>query len=189
MRLHVVIALATVCLVLPVHAEQEAGQLTDARARLRDLPEDVQWMAYAVTVLKKQELDEAQRRDIEDIEGAAPGLIVDRMNRTPMGAAIAMRGIGSNQPSKGRDPAVSMTVDGVYVGPHTSRMRTLFDVEEVEIVRGPNLLDPNPNLGGSVNLRRSAPTGELDLAMKAAVGSGGRQEVDAVINAPAATCG
>ena len=45
-----------------------------------------------------------------------PGLIIDRMNTTPRGAAIALRGLGSSGASKGFDPAVAVNIDGIYVG-------------------------------------------------------------------------
>ena len=99
---------------------------------------EVQWTPHSVTVLTREELESGFKRDLEDIESIVPGLIVDRMNTTPRGAAIALRGLGSSGASKAFDPAVAVNIDGVYVGTHTNRLQVLFDFEQIEVVRSPN---------------------------------------------------
>ena len=145
---------------------------------------EVQWTPHSVTVLTREELESGFKRDLEDIESIVPGLIVDRMNTTPRGAAIALRGLGSSGASKAFDPAVAVNIDGVYVGTHTNRLQVLFDFEQIEVVRSPNTFEGNPNLSGSINIERTKPTGELDVDVRASVGIDDRREMDAVINFP-----
>lgn len=148
----------------------------------------LQWTPLTTTVIKGEEIESTYRRDLEDLEGLAPGLIIDGLSGTPRGAAISMRGIGSDQVSSAFEPAVALSIDGVYVGTHSGRMQTLFDFEHVDITRGPNAtLDPAPNLGGSINLVRRKPTGELGGEARASFGDYDRGEFDAILNFPLGT--
>ena len=169
---------------MPALAEESFPQVKDAKSELREQSEDLQWLPHSVTVLEKPELEETFRRDMEDLEGIAPGLIVDRMNTTPRGAAIAIRGLGSSGASKAFDPAVAVNIDGVYIGTHTSRLQVLFDFDRVEIVRGPSTFEANPNIAGSINLERARPKGELDVDVRASFGGDERREAGVVVNTP-----
>lgn len=163
----------------------DTGLLDDPGTTILTAEREVQWTPHATTVLTRETLEQTYRPDLEHVESLVPGLIVDRMNRTPRGAAIAIRGLGSAVPAKGFDPAVAVSIDGVYVGTHASRLQVLFDFDRVEVRRGPQgVQDSNPNLSGSVNFERSRPTGELDVDLRASVGTDKRREADAVINFP-----
>ena len=154
---------AALSLSIPATAENEYALSRDTTdVRLSDEP--VQWTEETVTVVGSDALGAMYRMDIESLEGIAPSLIVDRNFRTPRGANIAIRGIYSNDAEKGIEPAIATYVDGVYQANHTGALQSLFDVERVEIMRGPAPLQlPAPNLGGAVMYTRSRPTGELDL--------------------------
>jgi iron complex outermembrane receptor protein len=184
MNLRVLTALAITCIGMQVLAQDEHATVSESQTRIRFEDESVQWIPYSVSVLTKSELESTYRRDLEHIESVVPGLIVDRINRTPRGAAIAIRGVGSSEPSKAFDPAVAVNIDGVYVGTHTNRLQVLFDFERIEVVRSPHIFEANPNVGGSINLERSRPTGEFDIDVRASAGIDKRREMDAVLNFP-----
>jgi iron complex outermembrane receptor protein len=167
-----------------VSGQESPEQLDDATSHFLKEEREVQWTPHSVTVLTREELESGFKRDLEDIESIVPGLIVDRMNTTPRGAAIALRGLGSSGASKAFDPAVAVNIDGVYVGTHTNRLQVLFDFDQIEVVRSPNTFEGNPNLSGSINIERTRPTGELDVDVRASVGIDDRREMDAVINFP-----
>jgi iron complex outermembrane receptor protein len=165
--------------------DNDAGVLTDPGTEVLSASQDLQWTPHSITVLTREQLESAYRPDLEHIESLVPGLIVDRMNRTPRGAAIAIRGLGSSSPSKAIDPAVAVNVDGVYVGTHTGRMQVLFDFDRIEVRKGPQgVVDNNPNLSGSINIERTRPSGVLDADLRASVGIDKRREADAVFNFP-----
>ncbi|MBD3647718.1 MAG: TonB-dependent receptor plug domain-containing protein [Pseudomonadales bacterium] len=126
--------------------------------------EPVQRVPGSVTVITGEEIEETWRVDLEDLQGFVPGLIVDDLANTSQGAAIGLRGMGSNDVSRQFEPTVAMMIDGVYVGTHSGRMLRLFDMEQVEIARGlQGALNGPPSPGGTINLRRTRPTGELDV--------------------------
>ncbi len=145
----------------------------------------VQWLPHSVTVITKEELEATYNADLEAIESIAPGLLIDRMNTTPRGAAISIRGLGSAGGSKALDPAVAVNIDGVYVGTHTGRMQVLFDFEKVEVARGPQGTQIGaPNLSGAVSITRTKPTGEFDADVRMTMGDDDRREINTVVNFP-----
>ena len=112
-------------------------------------------------------------------------MVLDPISGTPQGAAIGLRGIHSNNPSKGFEPAVAVSIDGVYVGTHASQNQTLFDFEQIEIARGPQgTFNGAPAEGGSINMLCSKPTGELGLKTCISAGEFKGRDLDAVLNFP-----
>ncbi len=110
MKLRITPALLAACICLPVSGQDSTESLGNATTHFLKEERDVQWTPHSVTVLTKDELESGFKRDLEDIESMVPGLIVDRMNTTPRGAAIALRGLGSSGASKAFDPAVAVNI-------------------------------------------------------------------------------
>ncbi len=181
-------SLLTAVAVLLAHSSlaQEGSRLPDQSTDYRESDEPVQWTPASVTVIDQKEMDEIYRQDLEDLEGITPGLIIDRISGAAQGAMLAIRGVGSREASRGFDPAVAVVVDGVAVGTHAGQMQVLFDFEQIEVARGPQGAFGGPNaLGGTVNIRRRKPTGELSSDVKMVVGGNyDRQEIQAVVNMP-----
>ena len=183
-RIRNIISGLLISVISPLQAEQNFT-ISDQTTNVRLRQEALQWTPESITIIKKADLKSTYRRDLEDIQGYAPGVIIDSLFGTPQGAAISVRGVGSSQTSKGFEPAVAVSIDGVYVGTHASQMPVLFDFEQIEIARGPQTTYRGiPNTGGSINITRSKPTGQYDADIRASSGDYDRRELDAVINFP-----
>jgi iron complex outermembrane recepter protein len=184
MFLPVLLATLLTTLTNTAQAEQESN-LSEQSTIVRLREEPLQWTPETVTIIDKTDIDSTYRRDLEDLQGIAPGVIIDSMSGTPAGAAISIRGLGSSETGKGFEPAVAVIVDGVYVGTHASQMQVLFDFEHVEIARGPQTTYQGaPNIGGTVSLQRTKPTGEYEATTRVSAGEYDRREADAVVNFP-----
>lgn len=171
---------------LPVSAlGADLFQLSDATTVIRHREEVLQWTPESVTVLGPAELDLTYRQQLEDLEAVVPGLLIDALSGTPRGAAISMRGVGSAETGKGFFPAVAVNVDGVYIGTHTSQNQLLFDLDRVEVARGPQgVFQGPPATGGTINLFRSRPTGQFSANTRMIFGNFTRKRFDAAINFP-----
>lgn len=179
------------CLVLvplvftSLSAAADEFALSSESTTLQIKSEDLQWSGYSVTVIEAEEWEELPRWNIEDLEGLAPSLIVDSMSRSPMGAAISMRGISSRESSAAFFPAVAVKVDDVYIGTHDSQNQVLFDFDRVEIRRGPQgAFEGAPAIGGSISVYRKLPTEELTAKAVVTTGNLDRKRVAAVANIP-----
>jgi iron complex outermembrane receptor protein len=95
--------------------------LIDASTNVRYRSETAKWVPESVTILTTEDLNNTRVARLEDLEGMAPSLIIDSLSGTPQSAAISILGIGSNETSRNFEPAVALTIDGVYVGTHASQ--------------------------------------------------------------------
>ncbi len=126
--------------------------------------ENVQDVPIAVTAFNQEILEQSAIEDIRDFAGRSPGLVVDNVGAGPSAAAISIRGISFEDIEKSFDPAVGVSVDGVIIGTNTGQLLDAFDIESIEILRGPQgTLFGRNTIAGVINLRRTAPTGELGV--------------------------
>ncbi len=165
-------------------AEEEVdGGSIIVTARRRD--EAIQDVPLSVTAVPPAQLERMVSPDLEQLKGTVPNLIIDPVASGPNGAAIAIRGISFEDIEKSFDPAVGLVIDGVYFGSNTGQLADLFDIESIEVLRGPQgTLFGRNTTGGVINLRRTTPTGEWGAEIKGKIGNYGQRGASAVINAP-----
>jgi iron complex outermembrane receptor protein len=139
----------------------------------------------SVTALGARQLERSEVRDLGDLEALAPNTIIDWLPISPGAASIFIRGIGVSEADKTFDPAIAVMIDGVYIGTNTSALLNNFDLEAVEVLRGPQgALFGRNSTGGVISVRRKKPTGELGLRASATVGSWGRHDYKLVGDFP-----
>jgi iron complex outermembrane recepter protein len=149
--------------------EEDEGAIRDIVVTAQRREENIQDVPVAVTALDSIALSQSAVEDIRDLAGRVPSLVVDNVNAGPSAAAISIRGISFEDIEKSFDPAVGVVVDGVFIGTNTGQLLDAFDLESVEVLRGPQgTLFGRNTIGGVINLRRSRPTGEFGV--KASVG-------------------
>jgi iron complex outermembrane recepter protein len=103
-------------------------------------------------------------KDIRDFAGRVPSLVVDSISAGPRGAGISLRGISFEDIEKSFDPAVGVVVDGVFIGTNTGQLLDVFDLESIEVLRGPQgTLFGRNTIAGVINIKRARPTGEFGV--------------------------
>ncbi len=177
--------------LIGVHAAGASAQVDRRASALEEIvvtaqkrEENLQTVPIAVSALNANQIERAFARDIQDIEGMSPNLIIDPIlgNGT---AAISIRGMQLNDVEKSFDPAVAVYQDGVYLATTTGALLNVWDAEAVEVLRGPQgTLFGRNTIGGLVHIRRAKPTGEAGV--KAALTYGRFEQFDAkaAINLP-----
>ncbi|MEL6238191.1 MAG: TonB-dependent receptor [Pseudomonadota bacterium] len=133
-------------------------------------PEDVQDVPLAVTAFNADTLEAFKVRDIQGLGFQAPNVSLDQIGTSRGNANFSIRGLGINSSIPSIDPTVGVFVDGVYLGINGGVVFDIFDIESVEILRGPQGVLFGRNVtGGAVVLNTTNPTDELSGKFRAAV--------------------
>lgn len=122
----------------------------------------------AISAIGGDQLRNSAIFDTETIAASIPGLIVQR---DVVGKAV-IRGIGNENFTVGGDPGVAIYSDGSYVARSNAAIFDFFDVERVEVLRGPQATLYGRNaIGGVINLVSKAPTEEFEGYVNATYGN------------------
>jgi len=97
--------------------------------------QSLQDVPLSVAAFSGDYIQEAGIKDVRDLSGMTPGLSIKSRGETE--GSVFIRGIGSQAPGIGADPAVGIFIDGVSASRGTNATAAFFDVERVEVVKGP----------------------------------------------------
>ncbi len=132
--------------------------------------EDVQTVPVSVTAFNEDTLDALKVRDLESLSYSSPNVSLDDVGTARGTANFAIRGLGVNSSIPSIDPAVGVFVDGVYIGINNGVVMDLFDLESIEVLRGPQgLLFGRNTTGGAVLINTGNPTDEFSAKARIAV--------------------
>ena len=152
----------------------------------RKVEESSQAVPIAITAIS-EELANSTIRDLRDLNGFAPNVqISEDGSRGGGGANITIRGISPTRSDDNSfDSPIGVMIDGIYLGSLAGQVLENFDLERVEILRGPQgTLFGKNTIGGVVHVVRSRPTGKLGAKVRATYGRFDQRELRAVVNAP-----
>lgn len=132
--------------------------------------ENVQDIPIAVTAFNSGTLEAYKIRDISGLSFQAPTVSLDQVGTSRGTANFTVRGLGINSSIPSIDPTVGVFVDGVYLGINGGVVFDLFDLDSVEILRGPQGVLFGRNVtGGAVVINTGNPTEDFRGKFRAAV--------------------
>ena len=180
------ILLLVLTVSLPVDASDSPSndpQLDEiiVTATLRAVP--AMEVPASITVLDSQTLQDAGRANFEDVLGLIPNL--NWAGDTSLPRYFQLRGIGELQQYQGApNPSVGFLIDDIdFSGLGTAG--TLYDIDQVDVLRGPQATRYGANaLGGLIYLRSAEPTDTLYGRVDLDGGDYGTRSEGAVISGP-----
>ncbi len=136
--------------------------------------ENVQDVPLAVTAYGEEQLDALKVRDLQSLTTSMPNVSFDDVGTTRGVANFSIRGLGINSSIPGIDPTVGVFKDGVYLGVNGGVVLDIFDLESIEVLRGPQGILFGRNVtGGAVLLNMKRPSFDgFHASFKGAVESG-----------------
>ncbi|KTE04615.1 TonB-dependent receptor [Sphingopyxis sp. H038] len=90
----------------------------------------------AVSVTSAAQLEEAQIRDLIDLQSSVPSLRVSQL-QSSANTNFIIRGFGNGANNAGIEPSVGVFIDGVYRSRSAAQIGDLPNVERIEVLRGP----------------------------------------------------
>jgi iron complex outermembrane receptor protein len=135
--------------------------------------ENVQDVPLSITAYGADQLDALQVRDISGLSFKMPNVSLDDIGTAKGTANFAIRGLGVNSSIPSIDPAVGLFIDGMYLGINTGVIFDTFDLESIEVLRGPQGVLFGRNVtGGAVLINTADPSYDKSIKAKFAVESG-----------------
>jgi len=124
---------------------------------------NVQDIPVAISAFSQDALDNRGITDLESVQSAVPALQFTTQNNFGAGAVVTLRGIGTEIVTSGADQGVALHMDGVYLGQASSGLLSFYDLERLEVLRGPQgTLYGRNATGGSINLITNKPSEEFE---------------------------
>ncbi len=160
------------------------GQLEEIVVTARKVAENIQETPISITAFSSATIDKLGMKDMTDIAMRAPGLNYGNFGDTKL-SPTSLRGVVSASGSAGQDPAVGVYVDEVFIGQGADAPLDLYDIERVEILRGPQgTLYGRNTIGGVINLTTKAPTDQLNASAEVTYGNYDQLRVGGLISGP-----
>lgn len=166
-------------------AETQVANLEEVTVTARKRTENLQEVPISIDVLGGNRLESDGVTRVTDIEYQVPGLVLG--NKGFDGASIGIRGASSLRGFTGDQAAVAVHLDGVYLPQSGQALGHLFDVERIEVLKGPqgSLYGRNA-VAGVINVISRAPSDEFGGTAQASFGSRDSFRAQGALNVPLA---
>jgi iron complex outermembrane receptor protein len=169
-----VLLFSAVPLQQAVAVEQDtSGAIEEIVVTSRRREESVQDVPLSVTAFGEEQIERLKPTTMRDFEGLVPNLYMTNSAAGPSVGGIFIRGIGYSGIEKTNSPQVGMIVDGLQMGSSTGALIDAFDMESVEVNRGPQgVLFGKNTLGGNIVVNRVKPQfNELGFKIQSDIGN------------------
>ena len=177
---HSLLALAIASVVsLPAYAqdqqnneENEMEGLERIEVTARRKTESLQEVPVSVSSFGAGDLDTIGAEDITELQQRIPNATIQVSRGTNSTLTAYIRGVGQQDPLWGFEPGVGVYIDDVYVARPQGAVLEVFDIERIEVLRGPQgTLYGKNTIGGALKYVTKELTGYDELAIQGTVGS------------------
>ncbi|MGI4020929.1 MAG: TonB-dependent receptor [Janthinobacterium lividum] len=158
---------------------EENRQLNEVVVTAQKRQEDLQKIPLSISTFSAKEVEDFRLQNTKDLTGLVPNLYSanpgDNRNVT------SLRGISTTS----YDPAVNTYIDGVSQFSLDTYIAQLFDIEQIEVLRGPQgTLYGRNAMGGVINIITKQPTNRTQGFAKVEIGNYGKQRYTFGLRAP-----
>lgn len=169
----------------PVSEEQQAqaanerlagqgqpGVDPDILVTARRRAETLQDVPISITAYSGEQLENAGALDITDISNTTPNVTLEVSRGTNSTLSAFIRGVGQQDPVAGFEAGVGIYLDDVYLNRPQAAVLDIYDVERIEVLRGPQgTLYGRNTIGGAVKYVTRRLSDEPELRVRANVGT------------------
>ncbi|MGU2139529.1 TonB-dependent receptor [Pseudomonas aeruginosa] len=165
---------------VPDKADTALGKVT-VTARRRE--EDSQKVPTPITVLGGETLEAQRISRVQDLQQVLPSVNVAYIHARQ--SSVAVRGIGNNPASDGLEGSAGIYLDNVYLGRPGMAVFNLLDIEQLELLRGPQgTLFGKNTTAGVLNISTRAPTFTAERTVEVSGGQDGYFQGRGTVSGP-----
>ena len=161
-------------------------QDTDIVVTARRRAESLQDVPIAVTAYSGEALERTGALDVTDISDTTPNVTVEVSRGTNTTLTAFIRGVGQQDPVAGFEAGVGLYLDDVYLNRPQAAVLDIYDVERIEVLRGPQgTLYGRNTIGGAIKyVTRRLDANETDVRLRANLGTYDQVDVIASASTP-----
>jgi len=180
------IAVATVPLFSQTTlAAESAITLEEIVVTARKRQESIQDVPVAVTAITPGQLERGSIKNVIDVAKLVPNVELHQTSQGSHSLSPSIRGLSYDDIEKSIETTVGVAIDGVFMASNSGAIFDFFDVESVEVLRGPQgTLFGRNTIGGVINVQRTEPTGEWGGKLEATSGDESMTDLKAILNMP-----
>lgn len=157
-------------------ADDSAVQEVVVTARRRE--ESLKDVPVAVTAVSGERLAATGAADLTTLQQTTPNLTVQIARGSNSTLISFIRGVGQQDPLWGFEPGVGLYIDDVYVARPQAAVLDIFDVERLEVLRGPQgTLYGRNTIGGAIKYVTAKIEGEPEIKLKGNLGSYDQRDI------------
>jgi iron complex outermembrane receptor protein len=174
--------------VLAQVAQPSSGQIEEIVVTAQKRSQNEQDVPISLTTFTAQTLQDKNIVDVQGLARLAPSVNLD--TASPFGGSnqvlsASIRGIGQDDFGINLDPGVGVYVDGIYFARTTGANVNLLDVDQVEILKGPQgTLFGRNTIGGAINIVTRTPGNQFMIKAEATGGSYNRRDLQVTMDVP-----
>lgn len=146
--------------------------------------ESLQDIPLSVSVIEAQTIERAEIRDLIDLQSVVPSLRVPQFQNSTQ-ADFVIRGFGNGANNPGIEPSVAVFIDGVYRSRSLARIADLPNIEQIEVLRGPQSTLYGKNASaGVISITTRKPEFERSGNIEVGLGKWSQQSIRGYITGP-----
>jgi len=173
------------------HAQESAKtgasglQLEEVVVTAQRRQEQIQDVPIAVSAFDQTEMQRRQAFNVVDIVSNVPNLVGNNNIGQGTATTVFLRGIGSTESIVTLETALGFYIDDVYISRQGVNNLSLYDVERIEVLRGPQgTLYGRNTTGGALRVITAKPQDETSGSMEASYGEYNRWSLKGSVNVP-----
>jgi iron complex outermembrane receptor protein len=156
--------------------------LEGIKVTARKREETLQEVPVAVTAFTADSLDKLNVKDLADLDGQVPNLTIYAARGSSSTLTAYIRGVGQSDPLWGVDPGVGIYMDDVYIARPQGALLDVFDVDRIEVLRGPQgTLYGKNTIGGAIKYISKGLRSDFNGYGSVTLGNYGQRDIKAAL--------
>lgn len=177
---NIILAVALLAASLQIAAQTTIEEIVVTAQKRTETLMDV---PLSITVFSGESLEQDSISSLQDIGSQTPGLVFTAFSVGQ--PEISIRGISTKEDGASANDSSVVSVDDVYIAARTAQVFDIFDLERVEVLRGPQgTLYGKNSIGGSINFVTLKPSQEKVIRVSQSVGNYERADTGMLISGP-----
>ena len=166
----------------PADGGKNATTLDAVKVTARKREETLQEVPVAVTAFTADALDKLNVEDLSDLDAQVPNLTIYAARGSSSTLTAYIRGVGQSDPLWGVDPGVGIYMDDVYIARPQGALLDVFDVDRIEVLRGPQgTLYGKNTIGGAIKYISKGLRSDFNGYGSVTIGNYGQRDIKAAV--------